>query len=165
VTCWQPRGSVPRQSLRRPQSPELTRAGCLIATTPGCALHGQIPYRHPSRGLPLIRDLRSLSRRTSGYFLASKAAAPHHPDSPHRSRGFAEDQLAGVEVPDQLAIQQIRISLDEVLEARRVPALGVDGHEVQPRAGDRLVILVLSSVKRAMWRIAATMTLDASSTR
>ena len=33
---------------------------------------------------------------------------------------------------DELAVEQIRIPLNEVLEALRVPALAMDGHEVQP---------------------------------
>ena len=57
------------------------------------------------------------------------------------------DQLARIEVPDQLLVEQVGVALDEPLEALGPPALAVHGHEVEPGAGDRLVILVFAPVQ------------------
>ncbi len=66
---------------------------------------------------------------------------------PSRSSGVAEDQLTRKEVFNQLAIEQLGIALDELPEALGAPALDVHGNEVEPRARDRLVILVLGAVQ------------------
>lgn len=51
-----------------------------------------------------------------------------------------------IEVLHELAVEQVRVSLEECLKARGPPPLLVDRDEVKPRSGERLVVLVCGSV-------------------